>query len=408
MTAFVLLSALLIVSVLIVLLRPLLRGRGNDDASRRRAALKQALDAGVLDQEEYANKLAALEQQAPVAAPAASSASRTVLVAIAILLPLGVFGLYRWVGRPDAVHVEPATPPKAMTSAVDAAPKPGMDMDKAIESLRAKLEKNPDDAEGWLLLGRAYESVGRNEDGNKALAEAYKRAPTRPDVEIAYAESIALTSASRRIEGEPLRMIRHALEQDPNNQDGLWLLGMSEYQNGRYAEAIASWEKIRAQLGPDSDVLASVTEMIENAKAHLQGKGGDAAMPAAALAQQPPQGAATGPRLRLRVELSAEQRARAAAKDVVFVFAKAVGGPPMPLAIRRLQVSQLPAEIELTDADAMVPEMRLSKFPKVLVGARVSKSGDAAPRPGDLETGLLEVEVANTDPLVLSIDRIRR
>lgn len=408
MIAFVLVSALLIALALMILLRPMLRRQGEGDTGRRRAALKQALDAGVLDREEYATKLAALDAESPAGPDSAPSSqvSKITIAAIAILLPLGVFGIYRLVGRPDAVGVAPVAPSSGMSAAADATTKPAMDMDKAIERLRAKLEKNPDDAEGWLLLGRAYESVGRNEDGNKALAEAYKRAPTRPEIEIAYAESIALTSASRRLEGEPLRMIRHALERDPKNQDGLWLLGMSEYQNGRYAEAIAAWEKVRSQLGPDSDVLGSVTEMIGKAKAQLGSEG--VADTAAAETAQTSMQASASPRLRMRVELSPAQRANAAPDDTVFVFAKAVSGPPMPLAIRRLQVSQLPADVELSDEDAMVAEMSLSKFPKVVLGARVSKRGDAMPQPGDLESAPLETDVAGAGALVLTIDRVRR
>lgn len=413
MTVFLLVSAMLALLLLMFLLLPLWRrknGAVHSGHDVRRKALKDAFDAGVLTREEFDAKLALLAEETPVESAANQETTRTVkivMVSVAILLPLSVFGLYRAIGRPDALSQPGLTaPPVAATPAAAGGQKTSMDMDAAIGSLRAKLEKNPADADGWLLLGRAYQSVGRNDEGGKALQKAYELAPGRTEIEIAYAESIALTSPTRRIDGKPLQMIRHAMESDPENQDGLWLLGMSDYQNGRYAEAIASWERIRKQLGPDSDVLESVNNMIGDAKAHLRG--------------EPVAGAATGtttvaaaataagsPRLRVRVALAKKREAQVSPDFTVFVFAKAVDGPPMPLAIRKLQVSELPATVELTDADAMMPEMRLSKFKRVSVTARISRSGDATAKPGDLQAVPFEVDVGQSGgPIELSIDQV--
>lgn len=416
MIGFVIAGLVLALVAVLALLWPLLRARrgGKDDALQtRRKALQGALDAGVLSREEFEAKRAALEAEAPAqSVEAVRPGAKRALAALAIVLPLAAVGLYVMLGRPDAVSISGSPATAAMPAAAGMPPagtaqKPGMDMSAAIDSLRAKLDKNPNDAEGWLLLGRAYESMGRNADGRKALEKAYALAKDRPAIEIAYAEAIALNSPERRIDGEPLKMIRHALQVEPNNQDGLWLLGMSDYQQGRYAEAIASWEKIRAQLGPDSDVLQSVTGMIADARAHLQG--GDAAaaatLPAAGSASTPA-AATSGGTLRLRVTLADALRAKAAPGDAVFVFAKAVGGPPMPVAIKRLQVSALPADIELGDADAMVPTMRLSNFPKVSVIARVSKSGDASPHSGDLQATPVETATTNANVVAVSIDAV--
>lgn len=419
MIGFVIAGLVLALVAVLALLWPLLRARrGGVDGGlqARRKALQGAFDAGVLSREEFEAKRAALEAEAPAqSADVARPGAKHVLVAIAVVLPLAAVGLYAMLGRPDAVSISgtptiagmsAAMPASSGMPATDAAQKPGMDMSAAIDSLRAKLDKNPADADGWLLLGRAYESMGRNADGRQALEKAYALAKDRPAIEIAYAEALALASPERRIDGKPLEMIRHALQVEPDNQDGLWLLGMSDYQQGRYAEAIASWEKIRVQLGPDSDVLQSVTGMIADARAHLPG--GDAAavaMPAAGGASMPA-AASQGGTLRLRVTLADALRAKAAPGDAVFVFAKAVGGPPMPVAIKRLQVSALPADIELGDADAMVPTMRLSNFPKVSVAARVSKSGDASPHTGDLQAAPVETATANANVIAVSIDSV--
>lgn len=407
MTVFYLVSAMLALLLLMFLLLPLWRRKGGaaqPGHDPRRKALKDAFDAGVLTREEFDAKLAALPEDALAETSANPQTTRTVkivMVAIAILLPLGVFGLYRAVGTPEALsQTGSAAPTASMPAAGAGQPKTSMDMDAAIASLRAKLDKNPADADGWLLLGRAYQSVERNDEGRKAFQKAYELAPDRSAIEIAYAESLALTSPTRRIDGKPLQMIHHAMKSDPDNQDGLWLIGMSDYQNGRYAEAIASWERIRKQLGPDSDVLESVDKMIGDAKAHLRGE------PTADTATAATVGAAGGPRLQVRVALAKTRAGQASPGDTVFVFAKAAGGPPTPLAIRRLQASDLPTTIELTDADAMVPEMRLSKFKRITVTARISKSGDASAKPGDLQSAAIEADAGQSGPIDVSIDQV--
>ncbi|NOT88703.1 MAG: tetratricopeptide repeat protein [Lysobacter sp.] len=415
MTVFYLVSAMLALLLLMFLLLPLWRrktGAAHPGQDPRRKALQDAFDAGVLTREEFDAKLAALPEDAPADTAANPQTTRTVkivMVSIAILLPLGVFGLYRAVGTPDALsQAGSAASTAAMPAAAAGGAKTSMDMDAAIGSLRAKLEKNPGDADGWLLLGRAYQSVGRNDEGGKAFQKAYELAPDRPAIEIAYAESLALTSTTRRIEGKPLQMIHHAMKADPENQDGLWLIGMSDYQNGRYAEAIVSWEKIRKQLGPDSDVLESVNNMIGDAKAHLRGEPTAGTAMAGALGGTAAAAATAGggPRLQVRVALAKKREGQASPGDTVFVFAKAAGGPPTPLAIRRLQASDLPTTIELTDADAMVPEMRLSKFKRITVTARISKSGDASPKPGDLQSAAIEADTGQSGPIEISIDQV--
>lgn len=411
MTFFVVAVLALVLIAGVALLWPALRS-GADPLRARRKALQDAFDAGVLSKEEFDAKCAALAAEAPAttAADNGRAGSKRLLIALAVALPLAAIGLYFAIGRPDALSTSGKPSAAAMSPATDGMPaadggqKPGMDMEAAIDSLRAKLDKNPNDADGWLLLGRAYESVGRNDDGRKALEKAYALAPDKPAIEIAYAEAMALGSVDRRIDGEPLRMIRHALQVEPDNQDGLWLFGMSHYQQGRYAEAIAAWEKIRVQLGPDSDVLQSVTGMIADAKAHLDG-GGAGAMPVSGDTPQAAASAGAGG-LRVRVSLADALRAKAAPGDTVFVFAKAVEGPPMPVAIKRLQVSALPADIVLGDADAMVPTMKLSAFPKVTVSARISRSGDAIAHSGDLQATPVEAATSGSTPLSVTIDGV--
>ncbi len=422
MTSFVLLSALMVAIAVAYLLWPLIkskRGTQSGSGAHREQLLRDAFAAGLLSQEEFDHKRAVLEQdnteQGALSlndAASSGAASRTntlVLGGVAILLPICAFLLYKTIGQPSQLNSTSALMASTTTSAT-AASGSAKDMSSAIASLKQKLEANPKDVDGWLLLGRAYESVGRNTDAANALKEAYRLAPQRPEIEIAYAESMALTSPNRLISGEPLKMLRHAMQSDPNNQDGLWLIGMSDYQNGHYADAISSWEKIKAQLPTNSDVLESVTKMIADAKVRLSGKlpaseAGtiDTAASTDASTPAPKAASSQGPKLMVEVSLADNYRDRVAPGDTLFVYAKAVSGPPMPIAIQKLQASALPAKIELTDGMGMMPSMNLSQFDQVIVTARISKSGNAIPQSGDLQAVSAPIAVSTQAPLKLAI-----
>ena len=110
--------------------------------------------------------------------------------------------------------------------------------------------------------------------------------------------------------------------------------------------------------------------------------------------------------LTVSVKLAPDLAARVQPHDTLFVFARAVDGPPMPLAVARLQASALPAKVTLTDAMAMTPTLTLSKFAKVEVAARISKSGNAMPRAGDLESAPVEVATDSRSPIALTIDKV--
>jgi cytochrome c-type biogenesis protein CcmH len=236
------------------------------------------------------------------------------------------------------------------------------------------------------------------------------------------------------------------MKADPNNQRGTWLLGVAEYQAGRYDAAIAKWNRLLELLPKDSTVTQSVKEQIARAEAERDGReppppamapsaasrassgstastpsGAAAAAPrstaanaspasapasaAAAASATPKAGAESGPHLTVKVMLDPALTSKVAPGDTVFVYAKAASGPPMPLAIQRLRADQLPATVVLTDGMGMMPSMRLSQFPQVIIGARVSKSGNAIAQSGDLQTISKPLDVASTAPINLTIDQ---
>jgi len=421
---FVLIAALMLGVALALLLRPLLRGasRAGDPAAaarRRMKVLQEALDTGVLNKKEFAAKKAELGSELAGALEAPAPRSRSAFyaaLAVALLLPASAIVLYRLVGDPRALDPASIPPPEAQAAGAEH----GQDMDQAIAKLAEKLKQNPDDVGGWTLLGRAYLETEHFSEARDALKHAHDLAPAEPDVSVAYAEALTLSGDSHRIDGEAKALIDAALKADPQNQRGLWLLGVSAYQDRDYDGAIASWNRLLALLPAGSTVVQSVKSQIARAEAERDGRappeesasapapGAGESTTTTVAAQPAPTSApdAGGPHLTINVGLDAKLAAKAAPGDTVFVYAKAASGPPMPLAVQRLRVEQLPATVTLTDGMGMLPNMKLSQFPQVIVGARISKSGNAMAQSGDLQTASKPLAVTSTAPISLMIDQV--
>lgn len=411
---FFLLAALMTVAALALVVVPLLRRRGATAGPDMRAlrALDQAHAAGVISAEEYAAKRAALPEVATAAGTPNRPAFVTVLL-VALLLPLSAIVLYRTIGTPEALD------PAALTAAAPGG-EHGMSMDQAVAGLLAKLQQNPDDATGWALLGRAYQAMQRFAESRDALERARRLQPDDRDLKVEYAQALALASPEQRIDGESRRLLDEVVAADPNHQRALWLIGISEYQAQRYAEAIAIWERVLPQLPAGSNVARSIQDRIAEARrlGNLpapagtepagEANAGIAAAPAdgSPSTPAPAQAAAAGPRLTVEVSLDPALADRLAPDATLFVFARAAEGPPMPLAIQRLSAGQLPLTVTLDESNGMLPNMKLSMFPTIVVGARVSRSGQAIAQSGDLQTLSAPLEVTRTEPIVLKIDQV--
>jgi cytochrome c-type biogenesis protein CcmH len=230
--------------------------------------------------------------------------------------------------------------------------------------LAARLEKNPDDAEGWGMLGRAYRALDRLDESVAAWARAAELKPNDASVLADYAEILAI-SREGRLAGEPTQLLTRALKADPDNPKAL--AGGAAFERGDYNRAITHWEYLLARAGDDANLVQALNTGIAEARSRLTGK--------------------TSPAVEISgtVALSPEVADRAKPDDSVFVFVRAAKGPRMPLAITRVQVKNLPYDFRLDDSMAMVPEMKLSNFSEVVVAARVSRSGSAEPVRGDLE-----------------------
>ena len=417
MAVFLLLAAIMLIGALIVVLGPLLRGRGSTagaatEARRLLDALNAARDNGILSDGEYATKRSELGDRllgALNAQPAPRPRSTMIAaLGVALLLPAAAILLYRAIGEPAAINGVATA-----SEAADAPTDHTQNMDEAIGKLAGKLKQNPQDPEGWALLGRAYEATAHFDQALDALKHAVDLAPDDADIRIAYAEVLALTTPDRKIRGEPRSLIESAMKTSPDNERGLWLLGIGEYQEKHFDAAIALWKRLIAVLPKESPTIASVQKEIAKAEATRDGKPPPPDDDAANTAQTddatpapPATSDAGGPHLTVNVTLDAKLKSRIAPTDVLFIYAKAANGPPMPLAIQRMTAASLPASVTLTDGMGMMPTMKLSQFPQVIVGARVSKSGNAIAQTGDLQVVSKPIDVRSAEPVSLTIDQV--
>jgi cytochrome c-type biogenesis protein CcmH len=268
-----------------------------------------------------------------------------------------------------------------------------------IKSLAARLEQNPNDGKGWAMLARAYAVLGRYNEALPAYEKAANLIQDDPVLLVDYADVLALVNG-KNLQGKPVELIQRALLIDPNNIKGLNLIGTAEYQAGNYPHAVSYWEKLLQLLPPDSPNAKKINVSIANARAHEAG-----IQPNSLPAQGVTQPVTSSAQIAGVVKLSPALAGKVNPTDTVFVFAKAVSGPPMPIVVIRAQVKDLPQQFILNDSMAMMPTIKLSNFQEVVVGAKISKSGSATPQSGDLRGEVASVKVG-TSNVQLVIDKI--
>lgn len=321
---------------------------------------------------------------------------KMILAGVVLALAAGGYAKY---GTPDYRVVAERAKAEAEQQAQAQAPGANAaQIEEMVAKLAERLKTQPDDLKGWTMLGRASMVMGKYEQARDAYQKALALQPGDPSLMTDYAEALG-TANNRSLEGEPTKLLDKALSIDPNLGKALALSGAAAFDRKDYAVAVKQWEKLVSISAPDAEYLPQVRSGIAEAR-QAAGLPPSTVAPGGApqVAQAAPQGAqgaapaapaapaASGPLPSIRgtVTLSPAVAAQAKPEDTVFIVARAVEGPRMPLAVVRKQVKDLPFEFALDDSLAMNPQMKISSVPKVLVVARVSKSGQAAPAPGDL------------------------
>ena len=405
MTAFWVIAVVLVAVALAFVLPPLLRRRraapgaaaGATNVAVYRDQMRELeadLAAGTIARDQYEDARRELEARLlddarePGGGPGTARPARAAAIIAGISIPLVSILLYLAVGNPGALA------PQSDGHGISRA-----QIEVMVERLAARMKENPEDATGWAMLGRSYSVLNRFAEAAMAYANAVKRSPPDAQLLADYADALAMAQG-RRLEGEPERLIAQALKIDPRNVKALALAGTAAFERRDFKGAIAYWQRILDVVPPGSDMAESIRDSIADAE-KLAG-GPVKAPPVPARAAAPAPGAVSG-----TVQLAPALASRVAPGDTVFVFVRAAEGPRMPLAILRKQARELPAAFTLDDSMAMGAGMKLSDHPRVVVGARISKSGNANPQPGDLEGTSAPVTVGATGVTVLIATEIR-
>jgi cytochrome c-type biogenesis protein CcmH len=277
-----------------------------------------------------------------------------------------------------------------------------------IGKLAERLQQNPDDAEGWVMLGRSYSALRRYKEAVKAFEKAAPLAGENAAVLADYADAMAMAT-DKKLNGKPMQLLEKALSIDPDNKKALWLAGTGLFELGDFAGAINYWQRLSDTLSPDSEDRQVMENNIAEARSYrkrqLAGELG--AVPATSQASQKTASAQALAKAKITgtVSLSANLEDKTSPSDTLFVFARAVSGRPIPLAIIRTQVSDLPMQFTLDESQAMTPTLSLANFDQVVVGARISKTGEALPQSGDLQ-GLIQDVAVGSDGLEIIIDSV--
>jgi cytochrome c-type biogenesis protein CcmH len=346
---------------------------------------------GALTADEFEAARRRIEQGTPAAPPAPPRPGRTVWgLTAAFTLVLAVVG-YGWTGQMAAVWQGAAAPSAAASSGEMPSPEQVQAM---VQRLADRLKERPDDVEGWGMLARAHLMTGRLEEAAQASARALQLRPDDPQALADHADVLAMGS-SQGLQGEPSRLIERALQIDPDHVKALALAGAADFERGDHAQAARRWDRVALLAPPGSPMAQQAREGAEEARRRAAVGLPSAGSTAAATPSAAAQPGATAARVIGQVRLAPALEGRADPLDTVFIFARHADAQAgrMPLAILRAQVRDLPLDFELDDRLAMGPGTGLSSASRVVVVARISRSGQAAPQPGDLEGQSAPVDV---------------
>ena len=338
-------------------------------------------------------------------------------LALIFIIPAITLWIYQSAGTPEAIGLSPPPPRSATESANEAHAQTAGDMDTMISGLRARLEENPDDLDGWMLLARSYRSQQRFAESVEVLEKAHALAPDDPFVMVELAEAWIFVSPDGNIGDDSLTLLQRALTIDPNQQKAMFLLGVAAAQAGELEYAIEYWEALLAELEPDSPVAQSVQSQIDQARIEMAGTGAE---PVAEPVEED-ESADAAPVMTAAPEATAEQGwggtrvlvasgqdmpPSIAANAVLYVMVRGAGpamGPP--IGVRRIIGPSLPLEITITDQDSMLAERKISTEAEIQVQARLSLTGSPAASSGDWQSAASTIGLEFTDTVELVLDQ---
>lgn len=379
---FLAIAALLLLAVLALLSRPLLRrASGVPSASRQSlnaaiyrdqlAELERDHASGSLSAVDYEQSRSELQRRllqdvsGTEAAPTPAHRAWRSTIALGLALPIAAALLYAWLGNPAALEQR-----HEVTAA---------QIEQMVASLAARLEKNPDDVQGWAMLARSYKAMRRFDESEKAFAHVGAAMDSDPALLTEYADLLAV-KAGGKLEGKPLELVNKALKLDPANTMALALAGTAAFERSDFPAAMAYWERLQKIFPPESEDAKSIAAAIAETREKMGGKAKEVVKAEVKAGVKE----SSGKTVSGRVTLSPALAAKLQPADTLFVFARAVDGPRIPLAVLRVHAQDLPLNFALDDTLAINPEMKISGASQVKIEARISRSGNATPQSGDL------------------------
>jgi cytochrome c-type biogenesis protein CcmH len=321
---------------------------------------------------------------------AGSGKDRFIGMAVLLLMPLAGLILYQNIGTPAAINL-PAATTQQTTANQEPHTSEQPQMVEMVAQLQQRMNENPDDPEGWLMLGRSLKTMQRYDEAETALANANRLLPDNPLVMVELAEARLFKSGKPDITTETRQLIEAALAIDPQQQKALWLLGMAAAQAGEEALAVEVWQKLLAQLDPASGAAQTVKQQIEMAQENS--------------AQTVTQATSAGLEIPVTISIADDLATAIPGNAVLFVFIHPAGTKGMPLAVKRLAAQGFPISLTFSDADLLRPETSLTGFDQLDISARISMSGIANSASGDYQANLVTIDTNTVNAIAIHLDQ---
>ena len=318
------------------------------------------------------------------------------VIAVPVYLNLGNLSFTKYL---DAKKAVVDVSKSSMPLKADGSP----DVDKIARQLKKEMESNPTDPKGWYMLGRAYMMINSIPDAVDSFEKSLALRPDSAETMLSLADALSMDNEGQ-LTGKPRELVKKALTIEPQNVTALWLAGMAASQEAEYQEAISQWQKVLPFIDNKPEEKNAVLGLIEEAQKRLGDNGTNQLTENINDQIKEEASKNNNKSIKLKITLSSEFTEKVSPEDLVFVYAKAMNGPPMPLAAARRLVKEFPIDLILNDEMAMIPNMKLSSYEMVIVGARISKSGQAIASDGDLFTEKTNISLG--DSISLEIDQI--
>lgn len=402
--------ALLLLALFFVLLPIIRGGSATTRLARRRRALEELRED--LDPADYRKRLAKLEKERTDSGGSVISL-RGLAGLLLVSVPLLTLFLYTQVGRPDGIDPEPG---------------PNGELRQILGELTSRVRNEPEDIDAWNRLGTIWKQLQQYPASEGAFRRVIYIEPENEFARVELAETLLYASTRAQLPQESQELLDSVLADNPDNQKALWLAGLGAFHDGDERRALGLWIRLRDLL-PEGNVRQRVSEQIAqvtdapepepepepaaepapvpmtNPHAGIPGMStGGASTPAPPRSDDSAD--AGGASIQVEVAVEPSLAGQLTGSETVFVFARAVNGPPAPLAVKRLSASDLPASVILSDGDSMAQGLSLSVFPQVQISARVSRSGNAIASTGDLQGQSGPVTVQDTDRITITIDEV--